>query len=37
MNDYKDDGLKVIDLSSFNKSLKTIWVKKYIDDANMGK
>ena len=27
----------MIDLFSFNKSLKTIWIKKYLDKTNMGK
>ena len=27
----------MIDLLSFNKSLKTIWIKKYLDKTNMGK
>ena len=27
----------MIDLFSFNKSLKTIWIKKYLDKANLGK
>ena len=28
---------KMIDLFSFNKSFKTIWIKKYLDKTNMGK
>ena len=35
INKYRDGGLKMIDLFSFNKSLKTI--KKYFDKTNMGK
>ena len=27
----------MIDLCSFNKSLKTTWVKKYLDTTNKGK
>ena len=27
----------MIDLCSFNKSLKTTWVKKYLDTTNNGK
>ena len=34
INDYSDGGLKMI---AFNKSLKTIWIKKYLDKTNMGK
>ena len=37
INEYSDGGLKTIDLLSFNKSLKTIWIKKYLDKTNMGK
>ena len=37
INDYGEGGLKMIDLFSFNKSLKTIWIKKYLDKTNLGK
>ena len=37
INDYSNGGLKMIDLFSFNKSLKTIWIKKYLDKTNLGK
>ena len=37
INEYGDGGLKMIDLFSFNKSLKTIWIKKYLEKTNMGK
>ena len=33
INEYNDGGLKMIDLFSFNKSLKTIWIKKYLDQT----
>jgi len=36
INDPRNGGLK-IDLYSFNKSLKTTWVKKYLDTTNKGK
>ena len=36
INDYPEGGLKVIDIVSFNKSLKAIWVKKYLDMENQG-
>ena len=36
-NDYRDGGLKMIDLISFNKSLKATGVKKYLDTTNNGK
>ena len=28
INDYSNGGLKMIDIQSFNKSLKATWVKK---------
>lgn len=35
--DYLDRGLKMIDLQSFNKVLKSTWVKTYLDPENHGK
>ena len=37
INDPRDGGLRMIDLISFNKSLKTTWIKKYLDNDNYGK
>ena len=37
INDYCDGGLKMIDIFSFNKSLKVTWIKKYLDNSNNGK
>ena len=37
INDYGVGGLKMIDISSFYKSLKTTWIKKYLDNNNKGK
>ena len=37
INDYFKGGLKMIDLVSFNKSLKLTWIKKYLDSSNKGK
>ena len=37
INEPEYGGLKMIDLCSFNKSLKTTWVKKYLDTINHGK
>ena len=37
INDYCDGGLKTIDLISFNKALKTTWIKKYLDTTNNAK
>ena len=36
-NDYPDGGLKMMDIASFNKSLKTVWVKKYLDPESSSK
>ena len=37
INEPEYRGLKMIDLCSFNRSLKTTWVKKYLDTTNHGK
>ena len=37
INDYPEGGRKMIDISSFNKSLKTTWIKKCLDSGNHGK
>ena len=37
IGDYSDGGLKMIDLESFNRVLKSTWVKKYLDPENHGK
>ena len=37
INEPEYGSLKMIDLCSFNKSLKTAWVKKYLDTTNHGK
>ena len=37
MNEYKDGGLKMLDIRSFNYALKSKWVKKYLDDNNQAK
>ena len=37
INDYPEGGQKMIDISSFNKSLKTTWIEKYLDSGNLGK
>ena len=34
---YDDGGLKMIDIASFNKSLKSMWIRKYLDESNKGK
>ena len=37
INDYNKGGLKMIDLQSFNQSLKIKWIKGYLDENNQGK
>ena len=37
INDYSNGGLKMIDIQSFNKSLKAMWIEKYLDSGNQGK
>jgi len=37
INDFGVGGLKMIDIGSFNKSLKNTWIKKYLDNNNKGK
>ena len=37
INDYPEGGLKMIDTESFSKSLKNIWINKYMDPNNHGK
>ena len=37
INDYPNGGLKMIDVVSFNKSLKASWITKYLDSENSSK
>ena len=37
ISEYSEGGLRMIDLISFNKALKSTWVKKYLDPENHGK
>ena len=37
LNEYKDGGLKMLDIQSFNDALKAKWVQKYLDDNNQAK
>ena len=37
ISDYKNEGLRMIDIKCFNKALKSKWVKKYLDNDNHGK
>ena len=34
---YGNGGLKMIDIVSFKKALKSVWVRKYLDESNKGK
>ena len=34
IGDYKNGGLRMIDIKSFNRALKSTWVKKYLDNDN---
>ena len=37
ISDYENGDLRMIDIKSFNKVLKSTWVKKYLDNDNHGK
>ena len=37
ISEYEKGGLKMVDIATFNKSLKTTWIKKYLDGSNHGK
>ena len=37
IDDLGAGNLKMIDISSFNKSLKITWIKEYLDNNNKGK
>lgn len=34
---YGNGGLRMIDIKSFNKALKSEWIRKYLDESNKGK
>ena len=34
INDYPEGGLRMIDIASFNKALKSTWIKKYLNEEN---
>ena len=36
INDYSEGGLKMINVVSFNRSLKSTWIKRYLDKENCG-
>ena len=37
IRDYSEGGLKMLDIASFNKALKIVWIKKYLDKENYSK
>ena len=37
INDYPEEGLKMIDIASFDKFLKITWIPKYLDPENHSK
>ena len=37
INVYKEGGARIIDIVTFNQSLKVTWIKKYLDLSNNGK
>ncbi len=37
ISDYKNGGLRMIDIKCFNKALKSTWVRKFLDKENYGK
>ena len=37
ISDYKNGGLRMMDIKSFNIVLKSTWVKTYLDNDNHGK
>ena len=34
---YGNKGLRMIDIASFNKALKSVWIRKYLDESNKWK
>ena len=37
ITDYSEGGLKMIDIASFNQSLKATWIQKYLDPESRSK
>ena len=37
ISNYEQGGLKMIDVISFAKALKSNWIKKYLDQNNLAK
>ena len=37
INDYSEGGLTMINIQAYNKSSKTAWIKRYLDNENQGK
>ena len=34
IDNYANGGLKILDIKTFNRSLKSIWIKKYLDNSD---
>ena len=34
---YGNRGLRMIDIKSFNKALRSVWIREYLDESNKGK
>ena len=37
INQYVKRGMKMLDITYFSKTLKSVWIKKYLDPENRGK
>ena len=37
IQNYGNGGLRMLDITSFNKALKSVWIRKYLDEDNKGK
>ena len=37
IQNYCNGGLRMIGIASFNKALKSVWIRKYLDESNKGK
>ena len=37
IQNYDNGGLRMTDIASFNKALKSVWIRKYLDESNKGK
>ena len=37
IQNYGNGRLRMIDIACFNKGLKSVWIRKYLDESNKGK